>query len=165
MAENTKIAGYSAEAVVKENVNPVYEIKFGVCTSGRKKSDSPETITTVVVKDAESLGISIDGSMEEWKPMDQGGWTRRLMTAKSIGISMGGKRNYGDPGNDYVARLATKTGQDCNTWLSIIFPNLDQLIIPAVINVTSMAGDSTSAEALEWEAQSDGRPTYIEHVA
>ena len=70
MAENTKIAGYSAEAVVKEDVNPVYEIKFGVCTSGRKKSDSPETITTVVVKDAESLGISIDGSMEEWKPMD-----------------------------------------------------------------------------------------------
>lgn len=35
-----------------------------------------------------------------------------------------------------VASLATKTGQDCNTWLSIIFPNLDQLIIPAVINVT-----------------------------
>lgn len=78
---------------------------------------------------------------------------------------MGGKRNYGDPGNDYVASLATKTGQDCNTWLSIIFPNLDQLIIPAVINVTSMAGDSTSTEALEWEAQSDGRPTYIEHAS
>lgn len=38
MAENTKIAGYSAEAVAKEDVNPVYEIKFGICTAGRKKA-------------------------------------------------------------------------------------------------------------------------------
>ena len=76
---------------------------------------------------------------------------------------MGGKRNYGDEGNDYVAGLAYKTGQDCNSWVSIIFPNLDQLLIPAVINVTSLGGDSTSIDALEWEAQSDGKPTYIEY--
>ena len=163
MAQNTKLAGYNAGATPLTGVNPVYEIKFGVCTAGRKKADTPETITTVVVKDAESLSISIDGSMEEWKPMDQGGWTRRLMTAKSIGISMGGKRNYGDEGNDYIASLALKTGQDCNTWVSVIFPNLDQLLIPAVINVTSLGGDSTSIDALEWEAQSDGKPTYIEY--
>lgn len=71
MAENTKIAGYSAEAVAKEDVNPVYEIKFGICTAGRKKADSPESITTVVVKDAESLSISI---VEAWKNGSQ--WIR-----------------------------------------------------------------------------------------
>lgn len=163
MADNTKLAGYDAGAVAKEDVNPVYEIKFGICTKGRKKTDTPETVETVVVKDAESLGISIDGNIEEWKPMDQVGWTRRIMTGKSLGVSLGGKRNYGDPGNDYIASLATKSGQDCNSWFSIIFPNLDQLLVPCVVNVTSMAGDSTSAEALEWEAQSDGKPTYIKH--
>lgn len=89
---------------------------------------------------------------------------RRLTTGKSLGMTMGGKRNYGDEGNDYIASLALKTGQECNTWVSIIFPNLDQLLIPAVINVTSLGGDSTSIDALEWEAQSDGKPTYIPYT-
>ena len=29
----------------------------------------------------------------------------------------------------------------------------------------SLGGDSTSIDALEWEAQSDGKPTYIAYVA
>nr|DAF53210.1 MAG TPA: major tail protein [Siphoviridae sp. ctrap8] len=163
MAQNTKLAGYNAGATPLEGVNPVHTIQFGICIMGRKKSDTPETIETKVVRDAESLSISVDGTIEEWNPMDQAGWVRRLMTGKSLGMSMGGKRNYGDEGNDYVAGLAYKTGQDCNSWVSIIFPNLDQLLIPAVINVTSLGGDSTSIDALEWEAQSDGKPTYIEY--
>jgi hypothetical protein len=136
-------------------VNPVNEITFGINTSGRV---TPGTST--VVKDAESLSISIDGNVEEWNPMDQAGWVRRLMTSKSLSVSMGGKRNYGDPGNDYVAGLAWKNGQDCNSIFSINFPNGDKLVFPCVINVTSMGGDSTAIDALEWEALSDGKPTY-----
>lgn len=165
MAKNTKLAGYKENATALTGVNPVNKIKFGVCTKGRKSTDTVDTLETTVVKDAESLSISIDNGVEEWNPMDTEGWVRRLMTSKSIGMSMGGKRNYGDPGNDYIAGLATKNGQDCNSWLSIIFPNLDQLIIPVVISVTSLGGDSTAADALEWEAQSDGAPTYIVHTA
>ena len=164
MAFNTKIAGYNAEATPSTGVNPTNEVKFGVCISGRTSEDTAETITTTVVKDAESLSISIDGGIEEWNPMDQEGWVRRLTTSKSISVSMGGKRNYGDPGNDYVAGLVTANGQKCNSWFSIIFPNLDQLIIPCVINVTSLGGDSTAVNGLEWEAQSDGKPTYIAYT-
>ena len=153
MAQNTKLAGYNAGATPLTGVNPVHTIQFGVCITGRKSTDTPETVETKVVKDAESLSISVDGTIEEWNPMDQAGWTRRLTT-----------RNYGDEGNDYIASLALKTGQECNTWVSIIFPNLDQLLIPAVINVTSLGGDSTSIDALEWEAQSDGKPTYIPYT-
>lgn len=163
MAQNTKLAGYNAGATPLNGVNPVHTIQFGVCITGRKSTDTPETVETKVVKDAESLSISVDGTIEEWNPMDQAGWTRRLTTGKSLGMTMGGKRNYGDEGNDYIASLALKTGQECNTWVSVIFPNLDQLLIPAVINVTSLGGDSTSIDALEWEAQSDGKPTYIEY--
>lgn len=165
MADNTKLAGYDAQATALKGVNPVNKIKFGVCVKGRKDEDTPESITTTVVKDAESLGISIDNGVEEWNPMDTEGWIRRLATSKSIDIELSGKRNYGDVGNDYVAGLFMKNGQDCNTWLSIIFPNLDQLIVPAVITVTSLGGDSTAADALEWNAQSDGKPTYIAHEA
>ena len=148
MAQNTKLAGYNAGATPLTGVNPVHTIQFGVCITGRKSTDTPETVETKVVKDAESLSISVDGTIEEWNPMDQAGWTRRLTTGKSLGMTMGGKRNYGDEGNDYIASLALKTGQECNTWVSIIFPNLDQLLIPAVINVTSLGGDSTSIDAL-----------------
>lgn len=151
--------------VIRKGVNPTNEITFGVCITGRPADDELDTATYTTVKDAESLSISIDGSIEEWNPMDAGGWARRLMTAKSISISMGGKRNYGDAGNDYVAGLAWKNGQDCNSAMKITFPNGDALIIPCVINVTSMAGESTAIDALEWEAQSDGKPTYIEYTA
>ncbi len=96
MAQNTKLAGYNAGATPLEGVNPVHTIQFGICITGRKKSDTPETIETKVVRDAESLSISVDGTIEEWNPMDQAGWVRRLMTGKSLGMSMGGKRNYGD---------------------------------------------------------------------
>jgi len=135
-------------------VNPVNEITFGVNITGRSGT------TSTVVKDAESLAIAIDGNIEEWNPMDMAGWVRRLITSKSLTISMGGKRNYGDPGNDYVAGLAWKNGQDCNSIFTVTFPNGDKLVFDCVINVTSMAGDSTAIDALEWEALSDGKPTY-----
>ncbi len=146
---------------VRQGVNPTNEIEFGVCITGRPAAAEMETATYTTVKDAEGLSISIDGNVEEWNPMDMHGWARRLMTAKSLSISMGGKRNYGDAGNDYVASLAYKMGQDVNSAMKITFPNGDCLIMPCVINTTSLAGDSTAIEALEWEALSDGRPVYV----
>lgn len=148
---------------IRNGVNPVNEITFGVCITGRPAELSNAEYTTV--KDAESLAISIDGSVEEWNPMDTKGWVRRVMTGKSISISMGGKRNYGDKGNDYVASLAWKLGQDCNSAMKITFPNGDALIMPCVINVASMAGESTAVDSLEWEALSDGKPEYVEYTA
>lgn len=139
-------------------VTPVYALKFKISTSGRTGE------ATAVVKDAESLSIGIDGNIVEWTPMDQDGWTRRLMTGKSITVSMGGKRNYGDAGNDYVASLAFKNGQDCNSKFAIEFPDGATLSFDCVINVTSIGGESTDGGALEWEAQSDGAPTYTAPV-
>lgn len=145
-----------------KGVNPSYEIEFGVCITGRPAELATAEYTTV--KDAEGLDISIDGGTEEWSAMDHKGWTRRLMTAKGISISMGGKRNYGDPGNDYIAGLALKIGQACNTAMKITFPNQDVLYIPVVINVTSLGGESTAIESLEWEALSDGKPEYVPYL-
>lgn len=137
-------------------VAPVYTIEFGVSITGRSASAA----TYTVVKDAENLSIAVDGNIVEWNPLDQGGWVRRLMTAKSLTVSMGGKRNYGDPGNDYVAGLAYKNGQDCNSDFQIKFPDGATLVFPCVINVKSMGGASADGTALEWDALSDGKPTY-----
>jgi len=142
---------------ILSGVNPVYEITFGVNPNGREGEES------VIVKDTESLSISIDGNVEEWNPLDTSGWTRRLMTAKSISIQLSSKRNYGDPGNDYIASLAWKTGQDCNSVFTINFPNGDKLVFDCVINVTSLGGESTAVDTLEWEVLSDGKPQYIEY--
>ncbi len=147
----------TANSASSTGVNPVNAITFGINISGRTGT------TSTIVKDAESLSISFDNGIEEWNAMDQNGWTSRLMTSKSISVSLGGKRNYGDPGNDYVASLAYKNGQECNSIFFINFPNGDTLSMPCVVNVTSDGGDSTAAQSLEWEVQSDGKPTYIAH--
>ena len=141
-----------------KGVTPVNEITVGVNTKGRTGDES------TVVKDAESLAIAIDGNIEEWDSMEAEGWKRRLMTGKSITITMGGKRNYGDPGNDYVAGLFMKKGQACNSILTITFPDGGKLTMPCVINVTSLGGNATSVGELQWTALSDGKPTYTDAV-
>lgn len=137
-------------------VYPVFDIVFKVNTAGRT---SPGTL--VPIADMETFGIAFDNGIEEWTPMDTKGWTRRLMTAKSVTISLNGKRQYGDPGNDYVAGLAHKTGNDANSIIEINFPDGAVFNMPCVVNVTaSDGGDSTNVAALEFEAMSDGAPTY-----
>lgn len=144
----------SSSSSFSGGVTPVNEITFGINPNGRTGTES------VIVKDAESLAISINGQVEEWDAMDAAGWKKRLMTGKSISISMGGKRNYGDPGNDYVAGLFMQKGQACNSIMTITFPDGDRFVMPCVINVTSLGGSATGVGELQWEALSDGRPEY-----
>lgn len=143
-------------------VYPVNNVKFKIGTKGAESTDQE----MLIVKDMETFSISIDNGIEEWNPMDQEGWVRRLMTAKSLTIGLNGKRNYGDPGNDYVAGLAYKNGLDANSKLEVEFPNGDKLTMNCVVNVTACAGgDSTNVGALEFECQSDGKPEYTAAAA
>lgn len=146
---------------VSSGVYPVYENQFKINTKGRTEGAS----NMVTIADMESFSVSFDDNVEEWTPMTTEGWVRRLKTGKGITISLNGKRNVGDPGNDYVAGLAWKSGQDCNSQLEWTFPNGDKVLLPCVINVTSVGGDSTNVEPLEWECMSDGKPTFTEAQA
>lgn len=137
-------------------VYPVYENQFKINTKGRE--DSPTNL--VDIADMESFSVSFDDNVEEWTPMTTEGWVRRLKTGKGLTISLNGKRNIGDAGNDYVAGLAWKSGQACNSQLEWTFPNGDKALIPCVINVTAGGGDSTNVEPLEFECLSDGKPTF-----
>lgn len=136
-------------------VYPVYENQFKINTKGRTSSTD-----MVPIADMESFSVSFDDNVEEWTPMTTEGWVRRLKTGKGITISLSGKRNIGDAGNDYVAGLAFLSGQACNSQLEWTFPNGDKVLMDCVINVTSAGGDSTNVEPLEFECLSDGKPEF-----
>ncbi|MBS6503473.1 hypothetical protein PMY38_11885 [Clostridium tertium] len=138
-------------------VFPVYNLKFKIGTRGK----ASETGDMAVIADMETFSISIDGTVEEWTPMDTSGWARALMTGKKFSVGLNGKRNVGDKGNDYVAATAWKDGLDCSTKGEIEFPDGAKLTYDCVINVKNIGGgDSTNVAPLEFDMQSDGKPTY-----
>lgn len=139
-------------AEAKTGVYPVYENQFQVGADKEALSN---------IADMESFSMSIDNGVEEWTPMDTEGWVRRLMTAKSISISVAGKRNVGDAGNDYVAGLAFRNGRDAEGCFQWNFPDGTTVLFEnAVFSVTALgAGDSTAVGPLEFDIQSNGKPT------
>lgn len=140
-------------------VFPVHNNIFKINTAGR----SGATASMVTIADLTTFGISIEGTNEEWYPLDQEGWARQANTGKKMSISFSGKRNYGDAGNDYIAGMMTKTGKDCETSFEWTLPNGDKLAGNCIVNLTNPGGgDSTAIGALEFELLIDGKPTFTE---
>lgn len=137
----------------KTGVYPCYENQFQISTDGGKEY--------INIADMESFSVSIDGNVEEWKPFDMAGWTRRLVTGKSLTISVSGKRNVGDPGNDYVNGLALKTGSEATLPARWNFPDGSVLSFNAVVSVTEWgSGESTAVAPLAFDLMSDGKPEF-----
>lgn len=132
-------------------VFPCYENQFKI------KSGS----TYVTIADCETFEVSFDNGVEEWTPFESEGWVRRLMTAKGVTITVSGKRNIGDTGNNYIASLAFENGRDAEVDFQWTFP--DGTVVEftgAPINVTALgSGDSTAVAPLEFEIMSNGKPT------
>lgn len=136
---------------MRTGVFPVYENQFKIGATKEAQN---------AIADMETFSLSFDNGVEEWTPMDQEGWRRRLMTAKSITISINGKRNVGDTGNDFVAGLAFKNGRDAEAVLDWIFPDGTVVSFGVVVNVKALgSGDSTNVGPLEFDAMSNGKPT------
>lgn len=133
-------------------VYPVYENQFQI---GADK----ENLNNIA--DMESFSVSFDNGVEEWTSMESGGYKSRLMTAKSITISVSGKRNIGDTGNDFVSSLAFANGRNAQACLKWNFPDGTTVLFEnAVISVTALgSGDSTGVAPLEFEVMSNGKPT------
>lgn len=134
-------------------VFPVYKNQFKVGAA----SASMNTIA-----DMETFSVSFDNGVEEWTPFDTEGWVRRLMAAKSITITVNGKRNVGDAGNNFVAGLAMKNGTEAQGTLEWTFPDGAKLTLDnAVFNITELgSGDSTNVGPLSFTVMSNGKPTY-----
>lgn len=139
-------------------VYPVYKNVFKIGKAGLASTLPADMVT---IADLETFSPSIDGTVEEWTPMNTEGWVRALMTGKKLTVSLSGKRNEGDAGNDYVAGLAWKDGLDCSTKAEWTFPSGAKLSFNCVVNVTTPGGgDSTNVDGLEFELICDGKPTF-----
>lgn len=132
-------------------VFPCYENQFKV-KSGQ---------TFVTIADCETFEVSFDNGVEEWTPFESEGWVRRLMTAKNVTITVTGKRNVGDAGNNFIAGLAFKNGRDAEADFQWTFKDGTVVTFTgSPINVTALgSGDSTAVAPLEFEVLSNGKPT------
>mgnify|MGYP000284922577 CR=1 FL=1 len=96
------------------NVYPVLDNKFKV---GAAKENA------TIIADMEQFSVSVSNGVETWTPMDTEGWQRALMTAKAMTISLAGKRNIGDTGNDFVADKLFKNGHEAEGYFEWEFPD------------------------------------------
>lgn len=115
----------------------------------------------VTIADLESAGITLDTNVETWYSITDDGWQNAMATAKAMTMDFGGKRTLGDAGNDYIAGLAFKNGQDVETDFEISFPNGDKLTFTGVVAVTDfLGGDATGVAPLSFTVTCKGKPTY-----
>lgn len=142
-------------------VFPCYENQFQVNTAALGSAATMKSIA-----DCENFSISFDNGVEEWTPFESEGWKRRLMTAKSVTISVSGKRNVGDDGNDAIAGLAFKNGRNVERDFQWTFPDGTKIkFSDAIINVKNIgAGESTAVGPLEFDVMSNGKPEVTDAV-
>ena len=143
---------------ITSGVYPVFNNEFKIGTKGIE-STSEQMVT---IADLETFSVSIDNNIEEWTPMTTEGWVRRLQTGKGFSISLNGKRNIGDAGNDYVASKMFATGRDVETKFECTMPSGLKVEFDCVLNISSAGGDSTNVDVLEFEVMSNGKPTVTE---
>lgn len=143
-------------------VYPVHNNKFKFGTNGLESTEDQ----MVMPSDLENFAPAIDGTVEEWYSMDAGGWAKAAMTGKKLSFSFKGKRSVGDVGNDYIAGLAWKFGQDVMTKFEWEMVSGAKLTCNVVVNVTTPGGgDSTNIDTLEFEAICYGKPTFTPAAA
>lgn len=143
--------------MAQTGVYPVYENQFKV---GAEKSSA----TTIA--DMETFSVSFSNGVETWTPMEHKGWQRALMTAKAVTITINGKRNKGDTGNDFIAKKAFTNGRDSEGYFCWTFPDGTTVEWDmAVFDVKNMgAGDSTNVAPLEFDVISNGKPTVTPSI-
>lgn len=138
-------------------VYPVYNNKFKIGKAGIESAEAD----MVIIANLENFAPSIEGGVEEWNPMEAEGWGDAMMTNKKLSFSFTGKRTYGDPGNDYVAGLAWKSGNDVVTKFEWELPSGAKVTFTCIVNVTTPGGgDSTAVDALEFEVKCKGKPSF-----
>jgi hypothetical protein len=137
------------------------------------RRSSPNTVTVPPLKDGISGAMSpvksavpVICTTEEWYAMDAEGWAKSAMTGKKLSFAFKGKRSVGDAGNDYIAGLAWKFGQDVMTKFEWTMTSGAKLACDVVVNVTTPGGgDTTNIDALEFEVTCSVKPTYTPVVA
>lgn len=140
-------------------MNSVWENALKISTNGRNA-----TPTLAIIKNLESVEMSIDGTVQEWFAMDAEGFARNLITAKKISFGCSAKRTDGDAGNDYVAGMMLAIGAAAQSEFELTFANGDKLTGDCTINFTKGLGASEDVDPMEFDVLLDGKPTFTAGV-
>lgn len=140
-------------------MNSVWENALKISTNGRNV-----TPTFAIIKNLESVEMSIDGTVQEWFAMDAEGFARNLITAKKISFGCSAKRTDGDAGNDYVAGMMLAIGAAAQSEFELTFANGDKLTGDCTINFTKGLGASEDVDPMEFDVLLDGKPTFTAGV-
>ena len=138
-------------------VFPVYENQFKI---GADKA------TATTIADMETFSVSFSNGVETWTPMEHKGWQRALMTAKAVTITINGKRNKGDTGNDFIAKKAFTNGRDSEGYFCWTFPDGTTVEWDmAVFDVKNMgAAQSTKHPPQDKQQKTNPKPTQTPSV-
>lgn len=138
--------------MINNGVYPCYENQFKVGPS-KEEAASPSEL--------DNFSVSFSNGVETWTPFTSEGWQSALQTAKSITISVSGKRDIGNEGNDFVAGKMMANGQQAYGYFCWILPDGTQVEWEkAVYDVKNVGGGgSTDVAALEFDVISNGKPT------
>ena len=120
-------------ATVTTGVYPVYDNVFKIGVKG--STSTKEDMKTIA--DCETFSLSMDNNVEEWTPMTTEGWIRRMQTGKGFSISISGKRNVGDAGNDYVASKLFASGKNVESKFAWEFPDGTTVEFDCLISVSN----------------------------
>ena len=136
-------------------VFPCYKNQFAIGPAGDETPAMP-------IANCENFSVTFDNGVEEWHAFEDEGWVSRLMTAKSVKISIEAKRTIGDPGNDDVASLCMKSEHDVERNFIWNFPDGSSVLFKkAPISVTDNGtGGTTNVAPLKIEVMSNGKPVY-----
>lgn len=132
-------------------VFPVGDNKFKIGTSSSALNTIAELTT---------FSVAFANSTQTWTAMDAGGWQSALMTGKACTLTLNGKRSAGDKGNDFVAGMAWKNGQDAYAQFEWEFPDGTKVAGKVVVDVKNInGGESTDVGPLEFDLIFSGKPT------
>lgn len=142
-------------ATKKTGVYPCYENQFKIGTTAGETPSTP-------IANCEEFSVTFDNGVEEWNAFENEGWKSRLMTAKSVTVSVKAKRTLGDAGNDMIAGLALKNGAEVEKPFLWTFPDGATVLFEnAVISVgNSGGGAATGVAPLEFDVMSNGKPVF-----
>jgi hypothetical protein len=145
-----------------EGAYPVNALIFRIGTKGRASGEKD----MLEVAETTSVEPKSEASLEEWTPMNMGGWGKGLVTSRKYSVDVKAKRSVGNPGNDYVYGLAFNIGRDCQTVAEIEFPfEKKKIVFDCIVDVTNMGGgESTDVSGLEFTLHGDGIPKWVNIV-
>lgn len=112
------------------------------------------------------MAITLEEAKKNVQDDLQMGVIDEFQKSNFITITLNGKRNIGDTGNDFVAGKQFKNGHDAEGYFEWIFPDGTSVSwANAVFDVKNCGGgDATNVGALEFDVISNGKPTLVPAV-